>query len=71
MAALSQRALLVPDTDEPVAVGAAIQAASMITGAGAADIAEKWGTLEGPMVEPGSGMDGSLKRIRATRDALS
>jgi xylulokinase len=71
MAGLSQRALLVPDTDEPVAVGAAIQAASMITGAGAADIAEQWATLEGPMVEPGSRMDGSLQRIKATRDAVT
>lgn len=71
MADLSKRALLVPDTDEPVALGAAIQAASMLTGMPCSDIAEQWATLQGPMVEPGTGQAGALERIRATRDAVT
>ncbi|HEY6628338.1 MAG TPA: xylulokinase, partial [Acidimicrobiia bacterium] len=70
MADLSQRPLLVPDTDEPVALGAAIQAASMLTGMPCSDIAERWATLSGPTVEPGSGKAGAMERIRATRVAV-
>lgn len=71
MADLSQRPLLVPDTDEPVALGAAIQAASVITGSTGSDIAEQWATMKGPMVEPGKGRAGVLERIKATRDAVT
>ena len=70
IADLSGRALMVPETDEPVAIGAAIQAASMITGSVGSDIAERWSTMQGPMVEPGERGGGILERIRATREAL-
>lgn len=71
IAGLSQRTLVVPETDEPVAMGAAIQAASMITGSPGPDIAESWSTMEGPMVEPGEQQDDILERIKTTREAVT
>ena len=71
IAELSQRALVVPDTDEPVALGAAIQAASMITGSPCSDIAEGWSTMQGPKVEPGKPSGDILERIRAIREAVT
>jgi xylulokinase len=70
IANLSQRALVVPDTDEPVALGAAIQAASMITGVSCSEIAEGWSTMQGPIVEPGKPSGDVLERIKATREAV-
>ncbi|HLF44174.1 MAG TPA: xylulokinase [Acidimicrobiia bacterium] len=69
IADLSQRVLMVPETDEPVAMGAAIQAASMITGSPGSDIAESWSTMQGPLVEPGEERGDILERIKATRAA--
>ncbi len=43
----------------------------MISGSPGSDIAERWATLKGPMVEPGVGWDGVLERIKATRDAVT
>jgi xylulokinase len=71
IANLSQRALVVPVIDEPVAMGAAIQAASMITGSMASDIADSWSTMKGPTVEPREQTSDILERIKATREALS
>jgi xylulokinase len=71
IADLSQRRLVVPDTDEPVALGAAIQAASMLTGAPCSDIAEGWSTMRGPMVEPGGDSGDVLERIKTTRESVT
>jgi xylulokinase len=71
IADLSQRRLVVPDTDEPVALGAAIQAASMLTGAPSSDIAEEWSTMQGPILEPGKPSGDVLERIKATREAVT
>jgi xylulokinase len=71
ISALSERALLVPITDEPVALGAAIQAAAMSTGITGTEIAEGWSTMQGPSVEPAQFDVGVLERIKATRDAVT
>jgi xylulokinase len=71
IADLSQRKLVVPDTDEPVALGAAIQAASMLTGAPCSDIAEGWSTMRGPMVEPRGDSGDVLERIKTTRESVT
>jgi xylulokinase len=71
IANLSQRPLLVPDTDEPVALGAAIQATSMITGAACSEIAEGWSTLQGPMVEPDEPAGDVLEHIKAVRATVN
>jgi len=71
MAGLSQRALVVPDLDEPVAMGAAIQAASMLTGKSGSDIAEGWSTMRGPTVEPGEPRGEVLDRIKSIREKIT
>jgi xylulokinase len=71
IANLSQRPLLVPDTDEPVALGAAIQATSMVTGAPCSEIAEGWSTLQGPMVEPDEPAGDVLEHIKAVRATVN
>lgn len=48
----SGRALLLPDATELVALGAAVQAASVLTGASARDIAQRWGTSAGTLLDP-------------------
>ena len=49
---LSGRAVLVPEATELVALGAAAQAASMLTGEPAAEVAQRWGTSEGEVLDP-------------------
>ncbi len=71
IADLAQRRLVVPDLDEPVAMGAAIQAASMLTGTGCSDIAEAWSTIDGPMVEPSRPADDTMSRIREVRETIA
>ena len=71
IADLSQRRLVVPEIEEPVAMGAAIQAASMLTGTPCSDIAEAWSTIDGPTVEPSRPADDTMHRIRAVRESLT
>ncbi|MFD5428944.1 xylulokinase [Streptomyces sp. NPDC127084] len=49
---LSGRAVRVPDSRELVALGAAAQAAGVLTGEDPADVARRWGTADGPSYDP-------------------
>src|ERR687894_1688538 len=70
VARLSGRAVQVPDADELVALGAAAQAAAMLSGEAPDEVARRWDTRAGVTVEPPAAPDGeTLARIRATRDA--
>ncbi len=71
IADLSQRRLVVPDIEEPVAMGAAIQAASMLSGKPCSDVAEAWSTVDGPMVDPSRPAGDTMDRIREVRDLVS
>jgi xylulokinase len=71
IADLAQRRLVVPEMEEPVAMGAAIQAASMLTGTAGSDIAESWSTIDGPTVEPSRPADDTMDRIREVRHAIA
>ncbi len=71
IADLSQRRLVVPEIEEPVAMGAAIQAASMLIGKPCSDVAEAWSTIDGPMVDPSRPAGETMNRIREVRDLVS
>ncbi|WP_199549377.1 xylulokinase [Streptomyces sp. N35] len=62
---LSGRAVQVPRAAELVALGAAAQAAGLLTGEDPAAVARRWGTAEGPVLEPTARDDASLARIAA------
>lgn len=66
---LSGRALQVPVQDELVALGAAVQAAAVLTGQGLRTVAEQWDTRRGRAVDPPVDHDGGarLARIRQVR----
>ena len=64
-ARLSGRPLLIPASEEHVALGAAVQAAAILTGAGPAEIASAWKTRQGVEVEPVPRDTETLERIRA------
>lgn len=70
VAGLAQRDLLIPDLEEPVAMGAAVQAAALLTGTPAVDVASSWGTQQGRVVELHNDFDGALHRIRQVRTAV-
>ena len=55
LADLTGRPVVVPAVEEQVAAGACVQAAAVLTGAGAADIADAWDLRAGAVVEPGPG----------------
>jgi xylulokinase len=59
---LSNTAIVVPDTDETVATGAAVQAAALVTGASLDDVCKRWSLGAGSIVEPRH--DGADVRIR-------
>jgi xylulokinase len=70
VARLSGRAVVVPDAEELVALGAAAQAAACLTGEAPDEVARRWGTRRGATVDPPDEPDAAtLDRIRATRDA--
>lgn len=62
VADLTGRPVTVPDTDELVALGAALQAAVVLTGAGFDDLAAAWGVGRGRVVEPDPTVDGAAVR---------
>ncbi|MBC9717460.1 xylulokinase [Streptomyces sp. TRM66268-LWL] len=62
---LSGRAVQVPRAAELVALGAAAQAAGLLTGEDPAAVARRWGTAEGPVLEPTARDDEALDRIAA------
>lgn len=60
---LSGRAVQVPAADELVALGAAAQAAGLLTGEAPADVARRWRTAEGPGYEPVARDEAALTRL--------
>lgn len=66
----SGRALLLPDAQELVALGAAVQAASVQTGDGAGDIARRWDTSAGTLIEPVEHDPDVVLRIERARRAI-
>jgi xylulokinase len=70
VARLSGRAVQVPEADELVALGAAAQAAALLTGEEPDAIARRWDTRRGHSLDPPASPDTeTLARIRATREA--
>jgi xylulokinase len=70
VARLAGRAVQVPDAEELVALGAAAQAAALLTGEPPDEVARRWDTRRGHSVEPPATPDTeTLARIRATRAA--
>ena len=70
VARLSGRPVQVPDADDVVALGAAVQATACVSGETPEEVARRWGTRVGITVEPPAERDvETLERIRATRDA--
>ncbi|WP_035839819.1 xylulokinase [Kitasatospora azatica] len=63
---LSGRAVQVPDAQELVALGAAAQAAALLTGEPADAVARRWRTAEGPVLEAVKKDDDALERIGDT-----
>ncbi len=70
VARLAGRAVVVPEAEELVALGAAAQAAAVLTGEPADEIARRWETRRGATVEPPASRDvETLERIRGVREA--
>ncbi|WP_031064287.1 xylulokinase [Streptomyces sp. NRRL WC-3742] len=63
---LSGRAVQVPEAQELVALGAAAQAAALITGERADEVARRWRTARGPVLEPVKRDEDALARIGDT-----
>ncbi|MFJ9519909.1 xylulokinase [Kitasatospora sp. NPDC101801] len=63
---LSGRAVQVPAAEELVALGAAAQAAALLTGESADAVARRWRTAEGPLLEPVPQDEATLGRIADT-----
>ena len=63
---LSGRELLVPDTAELVALGAAAQAAAALTGEPAPEVARRWNTRRGSRFAPCPADAGTLDKINET-----
>lgn len=61
---LAEMSVEVPDDDEVVALGAAVQAAAIHTGTPPGDLREPWSLGRGPTVEPRSEADGAAMRAR-------
>jgi len=70
VARLAGRAVVVPEAEELVALGAAAQAAAVLSGESADELARRWDTRRGPVVEPPALADlETLERIRGVREA--
>ena len=67
---LSGRAVLIPDAEELVAIGAAVQAAAILGGEDPAAVAARWDTSAGTLLEPVPRDDERLTRIGALRNAV-
>jgi xylulokinase len=66
----SGRALLLPAAAELVALGAAVQAASVLTANDAGDIAERWDTAAGTLIEPVGHDPDVVLRVERVRRAV-
>jgi xylulokinase len=64
---LSGRAVVVPDADELVTLGAAAQAASLLTGEAPDAVARRWNTRTGTVLDPVERDDVTYARHRAAR----
>lgn len=64
---LSGRAVLVPAAEEIVALGAAAQAAGLVTGESADEVARRWDTRAGTLYDPMPVDQAALDRIGAVR----
>ncbi|MFF7607502.1 xylulokinase [Streptomyces parvulus] len=60
---LSGRAVQIPDAKELVALGAAAQAAGLLTGEDAAAVARRWNTAAGPVLDAVARDEATLARI--------
>jgi xylulokinase len=69
VARLSGRRVLVPEADELVALGAAVQAAACLAGEQPMDVAARWTKSAGSEIEPDAPGGETLARIRAVREA--
>jgi xylulokinase len=70
VARLSGRRVLVPDADELVALGAAVQAAAALSGESPDEVARRWHKSAGAEIHPPAQRDTeTLERIRAAREA--
>ncbi len=58
----SGRAVLVPDTDEPFATGAAVQAAAVLTGRPVDPVQAAWGLGGGNRIESDGSVDAAAVR---------
>ncbi|MEZ0090496.1 FGGY family carbohydrate kinase [Streptacidiphilus sp. EB129] len=63
---LSGRPVRIPEAGELVALGAAAQAAALLTGERADEVARRWGTAHGPLLEPLPRDEAALERIAET-----
>jgi xylulokinase len=72
---LSGRAISVPEATEFVAIGAAVQATAVLTGEDPEEVAARWHTDRGTLLEPEPRDDETIARLRSVRelaiDALS
>ena len=64
---LAGRPVLVPEAEEIVALGAAAQAAALLTGERADEVARRWKTREGRLYDPLTADQGLLQRIATVR----
>ena len=67
---LSGRPVLIPNAQELVAIGAAVQAAAMLGGEDPAAVARRWGTSAGTQLDAVDRDDERLARIGALREAV-
>lgn len=68
---LSGRAVQIPAADDLVALGAAAQAASLLTGETPTAIATRWGTAAGPVYDPIERDDAALAGLAAALEATT
>ena len=68
--ALSGRALQVPDAEELVAIGAAVQAAAVLDGEDPVAVARRWNTRAGTTLDPRPRDDAALARIAKLQEML-
>lgn len=68
---LSGRAVQVPDAGELVALGAAVQAAALLSGDAPAEIARRWGTADGALYGAVARDEEALERLGAAMPLVS
>lgn len=68
---LSGRPVLVPDAEELVAIGAAVQATAVLRGESPAAVARRWNTLSGTLLEPLPVDEARIALIGGVRDAVA